>query len=181
MSPELAAVIAETVAEASFEEQQLGPRHHRYRERAIVESPAIADGLWDALSPHVAELGRWLADSARSWERPVDEWRATGCNPRSRFYRYHPGTSYAPHRDAPWRPDAGTRSVLTVLVYLPSGDCVGGATRYGVDELIEPADWRIAVFDHAVLHEGTPVERGRKLVLRNDVVATWVGQVGSSR
>ena len=120
LSPELTDSIAEAASGAMFEEQHLGSRLYRHRERAVVEDPSIAAGLWT--------------------------------------------------------PDANTRSVLTVLVYLPSSECVGGETRLDPDQLIEPMAWRIAVFDHAVLHEGSPVERGQKQVLRNDVIATWIGE-----
>lgn len=175
VSGRLAALITATISQANFEEQQLGSRLYRYRDRAIIESPDIAAGLWKALCPYIGDLGGWLRSSASSWERSIDEWRASGCNPRSRVYRYRPGANFAAHADIPWSPNNVTRSVLTVLVYLPPDDFVGGATRYGDDQLIEPAPWRIAVFDHAVLHEGTPVEQGEKLVLRNDIVATWTG------
>ena len=169
--PALADAITRAVDGAVFEEQRLGSRLHRYRERALVEDPAISAGLWAALSPHLGPLTMWLAASAGSWGRPPAEWTAVGCNPRSRIYRYRAGANFAVHRDIPWTPDERTRSVLTVLVYLPGDGCVGGDTRLGDDDVIEPRPWRIAVFDHAVLHEGTMVERGEKLVLRNDVIA----------
>jgi prolyl 4-hydroxylase len=171
----LASCITGAVQAASFEEQHLGSRLYRYRERAIVESPALAAKLWDALEPHIGDLSDWLSTSALSWERPIEGWTAASCNPRSRIYRYHPGTNFAVHRDIPWTPEADVRSVLTVLVYLPADGCVVGETRVGEHELIELVDWRVAVFDHAVLHEGTPVTHGVKQVLRNDIIASWTG------
>lgn len=174
ISSALAGTITRAVEAAAFDEQHLGSRLHRYRERAMIEDPTIASGLWAALSPHIGPLSVWLAATTRSWSRPPTEWTAMACNPRSRIYRYRPGADFAVHRDIPWTPDDRTRSVLTVLVYLPGTGCVGGDTRLG-DELIEPRPWRVAVFDHAVLHEGTLVEQGEKLVLRNDVIATWTG------
>lgn len=175
VSPSLAAAISAAIATATFEEQHLGSALHRYRERAVLDDPVIAAGLWEALAPHVGDLGTWLADSAAVWERPPHPWTAVGCNPRSRVYRYHPGANFAVHRDLPWTPDPDTRSVLTVLVYLPAPGCVGGETRFVNGERVDLADWRIAVFDHALAHEGTVVERGTKLVLRNDVIATCTG------
>lgn len=171
IDPALAAAIAGAVDRAPFEEQRLGSRLHRYRERAMFDNPTITAGLWAVLSPHLGSLTVWLAATAASWDPPVDQWRAVGCNPRSRVYRYRAGADFAVHRDIPWRPNETTRSVLTVLVYLPGDGCIGGDTRLG-DELIEPRTWRIAVFDHAVAHEGTMVEQGEKRVLRNDIIAT---------
>ena len=60
--------------------------------------------------------------------------------------------------------------MLTVLVYLPAGGCDGGETVID-GETVPVADGRVVVFDHGLLHEGKPVERGEKLVLRNDIVA----------
>lgn len=175
IGPALAVRITQALEHAEFEEQHLGSRLHRHRERAALDDAAIADGLWAALSPHIGPLAPWLAGSgaAATWSPPVERWAAVGCNPRSRVYRYRAGADFAVHRDIPWRPDETTRSVLTVLVYLPGGRCVGGDTRLG-DDLIEPAPWRVAVFDHNVSHEGTMVEQGEKLVLRNDVIARVV-------
>lgn len=172
IGPAVAGRITQALERAEFEEQRLGSRLHRHRERAAIDDPGIADGLWAALSPHIGPLGPWLAGSgaAANWVPPVERWAAVGCNPRSRIYRYRAGADFAVHRDIPWRPDETTCSVLTVLVYLPGGRCVGGDTRLG-DDLIEPAPWRVAVFDHNVSHEGTMVEQGEKLVLRNDVIA----------
>ncbi len=64
--------------------------------------------------------------------------------------------------------------MLTVLVYLPAGGCLGGATAID-GEVVPVKDWRTVVFDHRLLHEGTAVESGRKLVLRNDIVAEVAG------
>ena len=42
----------------------------------------------------------------------------------------------------------------------------------GFGEAIVVKDWRIALFDHRLPHEGKPVDHGSKLVLRNDIVAS---------
>jgi hypothetical protein len=86
------------------------------------------------------------------------------------LYRYSIGGDFAPHQDEPWRPDPSTRSMLTILVYLPAGGCLGGETVVD-SEVVHVRDWRVAIFDHRLLHEGKPVESGHKLVLRNDVIA----------
>ncbi|MGH1489853.1 MAG: 2OG-Fe(II) oxygenase [Acidimicrobiales bacterium] len=95
---------------------------------------------------------------------------AVRCNPRSRFYRYGLGGDFAPHQDEPWRPNESIISLLTVLVYLPAGGCQGGETVID-GEVVQVRDWRVAMFDHRLRHEGKPVEVGEKLVLRNDIVA----------
>lgn len=60
--------------------------------------------------------------------------------------------------------------MLTLLLYLPAGGCEGGETVID-GETVAVVEGRIVVFDHGLLHEGKPVERGQKLVLRNDIVA----------
>ena len=84
-----------------------------------ISSTATPPALVATLPPMV--LTFWLAGSgaAANWAPPVERWTAAGCNPRSRIYRYQAGADFAVHRDIPWRPDGTTRSVLTVLVYLP--------------------------------------------------------------
>ena len=170
------ATISERVALAEFGVQELGPRRMgRARERAVIEDPVLAQTLWEALGPLVAPIRRWFPNPPTYLRPPVTAWEASGCNPRSRLYRYSLGGDFSMHRDEPWRPDERTRSMLTVLVYLPTGGepCVGGETV--VDgEAVHVRDWRVAVFDHRIPHEGRPVESGRKLVLRNDIVATAV-------
>lgn len=86
------------------------------------------------------------------------------------MYRYGIGGDFAPHYDEAWKPGPFERSMLTVLVYLPAGGCLGGETVID-GEVVHVADWRVAIFDHRAQHEGKPVERGEKLVLRNDVIA----------
>jgi hypothetical protein len=55
-------------------------------------------------------------------------------------------------------------------VYLPAGGCLGSESV--VDgEVVHVRDWRVAIFDHRLPHEGKPVESGHKLVLRNDIIA----------
>jgi hypothetical protein len=103
----------------------------------------------------------------------IARWEAVGCNPRMRVYSYGMGASFSEHEDEPWRPDALHRTMLTVLLYLPCGGCEGGETV--IEGYVVPVvEGRAVVFDHGLLHEGKPVERGQKLTLRTDVVATPV-------
>lgn len=157
---------------ATFDRQDLGRGAYTARERAIVDSIEIADLLWLKLEPLLPQLGTWFSGAGTPrLDPPVDQWEFVGCNPRTRFYRYGLGGSFLRHEDEPWKPGRSTRSVLTVLVYLPVDDCVGGETVID-GEVVAVISGRVAVFQHGVLHEGRPVERGQKLVLRNDVVAS---------
>lgn len=147
---------------------------HRSRKRAVVDDPAIAEVLWRTLAPAVGAIGEWFADPRRQLEPSMDHWHAVGCNPRTRFYYYGLGGDFLLHEDEAWKPAAYVRSMLTILVYLPTEACVGGETVID-GEVVKVEPWRVAIFDHRLKHEGKPVEGGTKLVLRNDVVASARG------
>lgn len=93
-----------------------------------------------------------------------------GLNERFRGYRYTPGQRFAPHYDGAFIRDARERSLLTFLLYLDDG-CVGGATGFlHHDVEVAPARGAAVWFQHALLHEGAPVQAGVKYVLRSDVM-----------
>jgi predicted 2-oxoglutarate/Fe(II)-dependent dioxygenase YbiX len=100
--------------------------------------------------------------------RAIAGRRAVGINERFRFYRYDPGRTFRWHRDGAFERPDGERSRLTFMVYL-NDDYEGGETRYeGVT--IKPITGMALLFAHRLLHEGSPVTRGRKYVLRTDVM-----------
>lgn len=170
--PEELGTLVELAAELAYEDQELGRGVLARRQRADTGDPTIPNLLWSRLGPMLPPVGAFFSGGPRTprLDPPIAEWNAVGCNPRTRFYRYRLGAAFSEHEDEPWKPDPATRSVLTALVYLPCGGCTGGETI--VDgEVIAPLDGRVVVFDHGLLHEGRPVERGEKLVLRSDVIA----------
>ena len=99
-------------------------------------------------------------------------WRAVGLNERFRFYRYDPGQRFAPHTDGSFQRGNGELSQFTFLVYMNDG-FEGGATAFHEGRtslLVTPERGKALVFYHRQLHEGTPVVRGRKYVLRTDIM-----------
>lgn len=168
------AVLDDLVRTTRFEPQDLGRGAFARRERGEAASEAIADLIWHRLHPVLDPPGFWFdgGPGTPRLDPPVEDWSFVACNPLSRLYRYKPGASFSEHEDEPWRPNSYTRSLLTVLIYLnDSEDCVGGDTVID-GETVSPRHARVAVFDHGLLHEGKPVERGTKIVLRNDVVGS---------
>lgn len=130
----------------------------RNNTRVILDDPARADALWQRLAPHVP----------RTWQ----QWHAVGLNERFRFYRYTPGQYFRWHRDGAYVRDPRERSLLTLMLYL-SDDLEGGTTDFDtrVDEFhVAPVTGTALVFEHHLRHQGAPVERGVKLVLRTDVM-----------
>ena len=128
--------------------------------RVFLEDAALAGGLWRRAAPFVpARLG-----SAE----------AVGLHERFRFYRYKAAEQFGVHMDGSVRGGEAEESRLTFMVYL-SGVEDGGETVFyragGVPEFaVRPSPGKALAFDNRRLHEGAPVRKGRKYVLRTDVL-----------
>jgi predicted 2-oxoglutarate/Fe(II)-dependent dioxygenase YbiX len=130
----------------------------RDNERLLLDDPELAAAWWGRAKGLLVE--EWCG------------WKVVGLNARFRFYRYGPGQRFAPHTDGCFRRDNGDESQFTFLVYLNDG-FEGGATAFHESRaslLVTPERGKALVFDHRQLHEGLPVVRGRKYVLRTDVM-----------
>ena len=130
--------------------------------RLIVDDASLAHEWWQRARPFLPER--------------LDEWHAVGFNERFRFYRYDSQQKFAPHFDGYFRRDTGEQSQLTFMVYL-NADFSGGETKFynanrELHVTVRPERGMALVFVHLQLHEGAPVVRGRKYVLRTDVMYT---------
>lgn len=129
----------------------------RNNERVMVDDPGRAGVLWDRIRPHLGAM-----DFAGA--------RAVGVNERLRFYRYDPGQVFRWHRDGYYQRPNGERSRLTYMVYL-NEDFEGGETKFrDPDVVVKPEKGMALVFLHPLMHEGAAVSRGRKYVVRTDVM-----------
>lgn len=129
----------------------------RNNDRVMFDNTGLAKMLFALVRPHLPE-------------RLEGDWRICGVNERFRCYRYHPGQRFAPHYDGAFQRNATERSLLTMLVYL--NECEeGGSTRLiDLDLEVQPRTGAAFLFNHFLLHEGAPVEKGVKYVLRTDVM-----------
>lgn len=136
----------------------------RNNQRVILDDPERADALWQRVSKYIPST--------------IGEWQAVGLNERFRFYRYDPGQRFALHHDGSYQRPNGEVSILTFMIYLNEG-FAGGETRfylpnyYNLQERevsVVPETGMVLCFVHELLHEGAPVIRGRKYVLRSDVM-----------
>jgi prolyl 4-hydroxylase len=129
----------------------------KYRRHVMVDA-AFAAELFEALRHEIPpELG------------------AVGANDHFRFSEYEPGGEFKVHRDGVNQDARGNRSVVTVNIFL-NADFTGGSTDFYHDDRtlrvsVPPAPGRAAVFYAHQLHCGRPVTRGRKYLLRTDIMA----------
>jgi prolyl 4-hydroxylase len=128
----------------------------RSNTRVMYDDPALAERLWQRLRPHVPA----------AWPPP---WVAVGLNERFRIYRYEPGQYFRWHLDGAFQRSPAERSRFTVLLYL-NDDFEGGSTDFHDGPTVVPVAGAALVFAHAQLHQGAPPTRGRKYVLRTDVM-----------
>ena len=138
----------------------------RNNERVMADDPELAAALFERARPFLP--AEWFG------------WELAGFNERWRYYRYDAGQYFAPHTDGYYQRDNGERSHLTFMIYLNDG-FEGGATCFhqGRHKLqVTPKAGMVLVFYHKMLHEGAAVEKGRKYVLRTDVMYRDLGARG---
>lgn len=166
--------------------------------RVTCFEPAVAALLWDRLSGCIPALRIMRDDTPTDWEGSR-VWRAVGVNPLLRFIKYERGGLLVPHHDAPYQAPDGSRTLMSVLIYLSDAPSEsGGATRLLIDpqrnrplaerdyaDLTSPEPsnsprvlFRVLpragsalVLDHRVLHDADVFEGDvPKLLLRTDIL-----------
>ena len=104
------------------------------------------------------------------------------------------GAHFSPHLDGPWVPNEDESSIFTVVIYL-NADLEGGATSFlseggGLHKHVHVAPCYInpyftsgkvicsvspkagtaVIFNHDTLHEGQPVTKGTKYIIRTEIM-----------
>jgi predicted 2-oxoglutarate/Fe(II)-dependent dioxygenase YbiX len=105
----------------------------------------------------------------------LDGRQAVGLNERFRFYRYQHGQRFAGHVDGVYRRSNGEESRLTLMIYL-NDDFEGGETAF-LNVTVKPMRGMALAFRHELFHEGRQISRGKKYVLRSDVMFNPPGRV----
>jgi predicted 2-oxoglutarate/Fe(II)-dependent dioxygenase YbiX len=128
---------------------------YRNNSRVILDDEELADEIWQVAASHLPSTlyGR----------------RALGLNERLRFYRYDVGEKFEAHVDGYYRRPNGEQSLLTFMLYL-NEDFEGGETNFTGGVSIKPETGMVLVFQHQLTHEGAAVTKGRKYVLRSDIM-----------
>ncbi|HTD68472.1 MAG TPA: 2OG-Fe(II) oxygenase [Candidatus Limnocylindria bacterium] len=149
-------------------------------------TPATIDGA--KLQPEIRNNNRVILDDSELvqalWLRAVQHVptvlngrQAIGFNERIRFYRYDPSQQFAGHVDAPFRRANGEASQLTFMIYL-NQEFEGGETKFDEVEIV-PKTGMALIFQHQLFHEGATIRKGRKYVLRTDVMYNPPGRFSS--
>ncbi|MEZ4451764.1 MAG: 2OG-Fe(II) oxygenase [Nannocystaceae bacterium] len=128
----------------------------RNNDRAILEDAPLAEWLFERVRGHVPAV--------------LGGMEVVGANERLRCYRYDPGQRFAPHYDGAYYRSSDEYSLLTFMVYL-NDDFEGGETAFHeLGERVIPRAGDALLFQHRVLHEGCAIVRGRKYVVRSDIM-----------
>ncbi len=126
----------------------------RNNNRVIYEDRELAELIWQQAEPYVP--------------KQIGNSVAVGLNELFRFYKYEPGQEFKRHRDQSYIRNDGEASYYTFMIYL-NGDYEGGETTFN-NLTIHPKQGMALVFLHNLEHEGSPVTKGVKYVLRTDVM-----------
>ena len=144
------------------------PPSYRDNDRIVIDDAELADALFSRFQD---KLPQQISVNGESWT-------LTGLNSRFRGCRYSGGQRFVRHRDGSFSEPDGSRSFLTLMLYLNDHDEFrGGHTRFYSDRWSETAVRSVPpvagtgiVFEHALWHDGESVDSGVKYVLRTDVM-----------
>jgi len=126
----------------------------RNNNRVIYKDYELAERLWQKIGPFVPQQ--------------IGNSKAVGLNELFRFYKYEPGQEFKRHRDQSYTRSDGDASYFTFMIYL-SQNFEGGETTFS-NVTIQPKKGLALVFLHNLEHEGSPVKKGLKYVLRTDIM-----------
>ncbi len=127
--------------------------------RVIIDDPTLANTFFQRIRSYLPQTwsNRHLAQ----------------LNERLRFLKYTPQDFFAPHYDASYeRPDMSQRSFVTMQIYLNGDKELGGGATTIFDTKghpivkVLPGAGRVLLFEHEILHEGSPVPSGTKYAIR---------------
>lgn len=153
------------------------------RKRAILNSDALAERVWEKIGPllapriHDATLSKSFSFSGEATNIRSGVYSPTNVNPFCRFSKYDAGDEFRLHTDTCYARDENETGLCTVLLYL-NDDMLGGETV-----MVPNSDWNstetvrikpepglVLVFYHMQPHAGLEVISGCKYIMRSDVM-----------
>lgn len=142
----------------------------RNNDRVMIDTHEIAGVLFDRLKEHLPQ--------------EYDGKRLHCLNERLRFLRYDPGMEFKTHSDGTYVSKTKEVSYVTVIVYL-NDEYKGGHTEFvkgtwcavlGNGKIYDQPPGKALVFKHNIYHCGMPLTKGRKYILRTDVMYKTPGR-----
>ena len=126
----------------------------RNNDRLFWEDEDLAENLWRVIEAFIpTDLG---------------EYQAIGLNELFRFYRYDVNQQFNWHYDSPYQRNENEKSFYTFMIYL-NDDFDGGATAFkGIE--VKPKTGDGLIFSQELYHAGLPITKGRKYILRTDIM-----------
>lgn len=159
---------------------------YRHCDRVVCMSEYVAKKLWNIIRPQLQKKDVFEVKPYGFGAAGV--WKPIGINPCFRFTRYSEGHHFKPHKDGLFVLHDNYRSIYTVMLYL-NDSFEGGTTKfYETDPLqkvsgdteallqvapkvnLIPKTGTLVIFNHDALHEGLPITKGKKYVLRTDII-----------
>lgn len=111
---------------------------------------------------------KYWSDLEQFCPKILESYQAIGLNEQFRFYKYESNQRFKRHIDGRFKRNEQEESRITFMIYL-NDDFEGGETKF--DEItIQPQTGNALCFIHEQKHEGAPVIKGTKYVLRSDVM-----------
>lgn len=150
--------------------QRAYPASYRNNDRIVLDDQELGRSLFERLKQCLPPR---LVDSAGQG------WRLVGLNERFRCCRYQTGQWFHIHRDGVYQRSEQVRSCLTFMIYLNGAEeFQGGDTRFFESKdsespllsRVAPEQGSLIVFNHDLWHDGETVTKGRKYILRSDIL-----------
>ena len=156
---------AENVTDIGTDEKS-----YRYCRRAVSRQEEAMATLWLRVKRVMEETG-----IIELVAKEGSDWQATGLNELVRVVSYPAGGKFDPHCDGSYSRGVAERSWWTLNIYLNTVlEEDGGATVFlgGKEEVaVQPEEGGgLLFFQPGLLHEGRPLVKGEKWLLRTDVM-----------
>ena len=111
---------------------------------------------------------KYWKDLEQFCPKSLEDYQVLGLNESFRFYKYESNQRFKRHIDGRFKRNENEESRITFMVYL-NDDFIGGETQFD-DISISPKTGMALCFIHEQKHEGCPVTKGAKYVLRSDIM-----------
>ncbi|GAM19332.1 hypothetical protein SAMD00019534_025070, partial [Acytostelium subglobosum LB1] len=157
--------------------------------RVIRTSEELATSLTARIVKHLPGKFETYSPSIKQ----TIEWSLTGLSHRHRFIRYDQGQEFPTHMDGPYNQSDRDTSYLTCLFFLNEYgvDFEGGDLSFVENDsaasavqpsapgdtyatktitTLHPKTGRVVIFPHKLLHTSSPITKGHKFLIRNDIM-----------